>query len=93
MSQQEAQQQAVQQKTGRMIRRVTGIDIIRTKQGDGQPGAYQLELELDGVDQYVLVPSGDELNTVLRLFQRSAGVLLDQRTEELTFEGYGAAGG
>lgn len=77
---------------GRMIRRVTSVDVIRTKQDDGA-GAYAIELELDGVDQYVLSPPEQELNTVLRLLHRSGGVLFDQRTEELTFEGYGAAGG
>ena len=34
----------------------------------------------------------NEFNTVIRLSHRSGGVLLDQRTQELTFEGYGAAG-
>ena len=82
-----------QQQQGRMIRRVTGVDVIRGKQGDGQPGSYQLELELDGgVEQYVLIPGEGEINTVLRLFHRSQGVLLDQRTEELTFEDYGQGG-
>jgi hypothetical protein len=77
-----------------MIRRVTRVDVIRANQGQGQPGSYQLELELDdGADQYLLTPSGEDINTVLRLFHRSGGVLFDQRTEELTFESYGAAGG
>jgi len=81
-----AQQQA--QKQGRQIRRVTNLDVIRGKQGDGQPGTYQLELTLDGVDEYVLIPGDDEINTVLRLFQHSEHALFDQRTEELTFEHY-----
>ena len=34
----------------------------------------------------------NEINTVLRLSHRSGGVLLDQRTQELTSEGYGTAG-
>ncbi len=81
------------QQQGRMIRRVTRVDIIRGKQGDGQPGSYQFELELDnGTDQYLLTPAGEEVDTVLRLFARSGSVLFDQRTEELTFEGYGAVG-
>ncbi len=80
------------QQQGRMIRRVTRVDVVRSKQGEGQPGSFVLELELDdGADQYLLVPGGDEINTVLRLFHRSGGVLFDQRTEELTFEGYGTA--
>ncbi len=81
--------QQEQQPQGKMIRRVTQVDIIRSKQGDGQPGSYQLELTLDGgVDEYILIPGSDEITTVLRLFQHSESVLLDQRTEELTFEKY-----
>ena len=44
------------------------------------------------MEQYVLTPGEGEINTVLRLFHRSQGVLLDQRTEELTFEDYGQGG-
>ncbi len=73
---------------GKMIRRVTRVDVVRSKQGDGQPGAYQFDLTLDGVEEYLLVPGGDEMSTLLRLFQRSESVLLDQRTDELTFENY-----
>ena len=80
-----------QQQQGRMIRRVTNVDVIRGG-GSGQSGQFQLELTLDNTDTYVFVAPADEMTTVLRLFQRSASVLLDQRTEELTFEHYGAAG-
>ncbi len=73
---------------GKMIRRVTRVDVIRGKQGDGQPGAYQFDLTLDGVDTYVLLPGDDEMSTLLRLFQHSEQALFDQRTEELTFENY-----
>ena len=73
---------------GKMIRRVTRVDVIRGKQGDGQPGAFQFDLTLDGVDTYVLVPGSDEITTLLRLFQHSEQALFDQRTEELTFENY-----
>ena len=82
-----------QQPQGKMIRRVTNVDIIRASQGQGQPGQFALELELDGgVEEYLFVPPESEINTVLRLFQQSGSVLLDQRTEELTFEHYGAGG-
>jgi len=78
------------QPQGRKIRRVTGVDVIRGQQGQGQAGAYQFELELDGgVDEYLLTPGADEMSSLLRLFRHSEGVLLDQRTEELTFEKYG----
>ncbi len=77
------------QKQGRQVRNVTNVDVIRGKAEDGQPGGYQLELTLDGVEEYVFVPGADEINTVLRLLHRSAKVLFDQRTGELTFENYG----
>lgn len=76
------------QKQGKQIRNVTNVDIIRGKAGDGQPGDYQIELTLDGVEEYVFVPGGEEINTVLRLLHRSERVLLDQRTGEMTFENY-----
>jgi len=60
--------------------------------GSGQPGQFSLELTLDGTEQFVMTFPENELTTVLRLFQRSGGVLLDQRTQELTFEGYGGGG-
>lgn len=77
-----------QQQQGRKIRRVTNVDVIRGG-GSGQPGQFRLDLTLDDTDTYVFAPPSDEINTVLRLFQRSAGVLFDQRTEEFTFEHYG----
>ena len=40
------------------------------------------------MEEYLLVPGDDEMSTLLRLFQRSESVLLDQRTDELTFENY-----
>ena len=77
-----------QGRQGKMIRRVTRVNVVRSKQGDGQPGAYQFDLILDGVDEYLLVPGSDEMSTLLRLFQRSESALCDQRTDELTFESY-----
>ncbi len=77
-----------QERQGKMIRRVTRVDVVRGTQGNGQPGAYQLDLTLDGVDEYVLVPGDGEITTLLRLVQHSEQMLFDQRTEELTFENY-----
>ena len=76
-----------QEQQGRMIRRVTNVDVIRS-----QPNQFALELTLDDTDTFVFTPSPEETTTVLRLFQRSGSVLFDQRTEEFTFEHYGAAG-
>ena len=78
-----------EQPQGRTIRRVTGVDVIRRAQ-NGQSGSYELELELDGTEQFVLTVPDEELNTVLRLFHRSGSVIFNQGSQELTFEGYGA---
>ncbi len=47
------------------------------------------DLEIRILVPPTLVPrGGDEMSTLLRLFQHSESVLLDQRTDELTFENY-----
>ena len=77
-------------RTGRQIRRVTRVDVIRANQGAAQSGSYALDLTLDeGVDSYQLVPGAEGMTTLLRLFHRSQSVMFDQRTEALTFESYG----
>ena len=76
-----------QQPQGRSVRRVTQVDVVRSG-----PNNFSLDLTLDNVDHYVLAPEGEETNTVLRLFQRSASVLFDQKNEEFTFENYGQGG-
>ena len=73
-----------QQAQGRSVRRVTQVDVVRSG-----PNQFQLDLTLDNVESYVFTPGPDEINTVLRLFQRSANVLFDQKNEEFTFENYG----
>ena len=78
---------------GKNIRRVTSVDVVRSKQGDDQTGVYTMELTLDGgVEEYVLPVSGSDVSTVGRLIQRSGSVLLDKNTEDLIFENYGGAG-
>ena len=76
-----------QQPQGRSVRRVTQVDVVRSG-----PNRFSLDLTLDNVDHYVLTPENEEINTVLRLFQRSASVLFDQKNEEFTFENYGGGG-
>ena len=76
-----------QQSQGRSVRQVTQVDVVRRG-----PTQFSLDLTLDHVDHYVFTPQGEETNTVLRLFQRSASVLFDQKNEEFTFENYGQGG-
>lgn len=78
---------------GKNIRRVTSVDVVRSKQGDGSTGVYTMELTLDGgVEEYVMPLEGSDVSTVGRLIQRSGSVLLDKNTEDLIFENYGGGG-
>ena len=76
-----------QQPQGQSVRRVTQVDVVRSG-----PNGFRFDLTLDNVESYVFAPEGDEINTLLRLFQRSANVLFDQKNEEFTFENYGGGG-
>lgn len=74
---------------GKQIRQVTQVDITRNMQGQQQFGGYQFELSLDhGVEEYVLAPAEQEVQTLLRLFQHSESVLFDKRNEALNFQNY-----
>jgi hypothetical protein len=73
---------------GRRVKRVTNVDVIRRKQGDDQPGNYELELTLDNAQEFVMVIPTDEVSTVLRSIQHSESILFDTETQELTFEHY-----
>lgn len=76
---------------GKNIRRVTSVDVVRSKTGEGQPGAYTFELTLDeGVEEYLLVVPDSEASTIARLIQHSSGIQLDKNTDDLVFENYGA---
>jgi hypothetical protein len=75
---------------GKNIRRVTSVDVIRSKQGEGEAGAYTFEFTLDeGVEAYLLVVPDSEASTVARLIQHSSSIQLDKNTEDLIFEHYG----
>ncbi len=73
---------------GRRVKRVTNVDVIRRAQGAGQAGTYELELTLDGTQEFVMVVAESEVSTVLRNFQHSDSILFDTQTQELTFEHY-----
>ncbi len=76
---------------GKNIRRVTSVDVVRSKTEEGGPGSYTFELTLDeGVEEYLLVVPEDEASTVARLIQHSGSMQLDKNTEDLIFENYGS---
>ncbi len=80
--------QSQSQGQGRRVKRVTNVDVIRRSQGAGQPGTYELELTLDGTQEFVMLVAENEVSTVLRNFRHSDTVLFDTETQELTFEHY-----
>ena len=80
--------QGQSQGQGRRVKRVTNVDVIRRRQGDDQPGNYELELTLDNAQEFVMVIPTDEVSTVLRTIQHSESILFDTETQELTFEHY-----
>ncbi len=80
--------QGQSQGQGRRVKRVTNVDVIRRRQGDGQPGNYELELTLDNAQEFVMVIPTEEVSTVLRTIQHSESILFDTETQELTFERY-----
>lgn len=75
---------------GKNIRRVTSVDVVRSRQGEGQPGSYTFELTLDdGAEQYLVVASQDETGTIARLIKHAGSMQSDKNTEDLVFENYG----
>ena len=80
--------QGQSQGQGRRVKRVTNVDVIRRRQGDDQPGNYELELTLDNAQEFVMVIPTEEVSTVLRTIQHSESILFDTETQELTFEHY-----
>lgn len=86
MTQSQLEQQS--QGHGKTIKRVTNVDVIRRKASDGQPGTYELELTLDGTQEFVMQVSADEVSTVLRNFQHSDSILFDTEKQDLIFEHY-----
>lgn len=84
MTQSQLEQQS--QGQGKTIKRVTNVDVIR-RTSDGQ-GEYELELTLDGSQEFVMKVAADEVSTVLRTFQHSDSILFDTKTQDLIFEKY-----
>ncbi|SDQ62907.1 hypothetical protein [Quadrisphaera sp. DSM 44207] len=75
---------------GKNIRRVTSVDVVRSKQGDSGSGAYTFEFTLDdGVEEYLLAVDQSEASTIARLIQNSGSMQFDKNTDDLIFENYG----
>ena len=69
-----------------LVRQVTHLQASWTEQERGQPGAFTFQLILDqGADEYVLRPSADDAEVLLRLFEISTGATFDRARRLLMF--------
>lgn len=68
------------------VRQVTTIQASWTEQQRGASGAFTLQLILDnGVDEYILQPTADDLDVLLQLFGRSEHAMFDVGRKVLIF--------
>jgi hypothetical protein len=68
------------------VRQVTHIQASWTEQERGDDGLFTLQLILDnGVDEYVLRPTEDDLDVLLKLFKSSEHATFDLERKVLMF--------
>jgi hypothetical protein len=69
-----------------LVRQVTHLQASWAERERGAPGAFTFQLILDeGVDEYVLLPSADDAEVLLELFNNSAGAMFDRGRKVLMF--------
>ena len=68
------------------VREVTHVQASWSEQGQGETGLITLQLILDnGADEYILRPSPDDTEVLLRLFERSDHAHFDLERKVLMF--------
>ncbi len=68
------------------IREVTQVQASWTETERGAPGAFTLQLILDnGADEYVLRPTADDADVLLKLIKRSDKAVFDLERKVLIF--------
>ncbi|MGI8550339.1 MAG: hypothetical protein ACR2PL_05990 [Dehalococcoidia bacterium] len=68
------------------VRQVTNIQASWTERERGAPGAFTAQLILDnGVSEYILRPTAEDLDVILKLFQRSSSAMFDLERRVLIF--------
>ena len=69
-----------------VVRQVTHLQASWAERVRGEPGAFTIQLILDhGVDEYVLRPTAEDADVLLRLFERSASATFDSSRKLLMF--------
>jgi len=68
------------------VRQVTHVQASWTEEERGAPGAFTLQLVLDhGADEYVLRPSADYTDVLVKLLARSKSATFDLERKVLIF--------
>jgi hypothetical protein len=69
-----------------LVRQVTHVQASWAEQQRGEPGAFTFQLILDqGADEYVLRPSAEDAEVLLRLFETSTTATFDRARKLLMF--------
>ncbi len=69
-----------------LIREVTQVQASWTEAERGEPGAFTLQLILDnGADEYVLRPTAEDADVLLKLIKRSEKAVFDLERKVLIF--------
>jgi len=68
------------------VRQVTHVQASWTEQKRGSDGAFTLQLILDnGADEYVLRPTSDDAQLLLKLFKRADSAMFDLERKVVIF--------
>ena len=68
------------------VRQVTHVQASWTEQERGGPGAFTLQLVLDhGAEEYVLRPSAEDADVLVKLLARSKSAAFDLERKVLMF--------
>lgn len=68
------------------VRQVTHVQASWTEQARGEPGAFTVQLILDhGADEYVLRPTADDTDVLVKLLARSSNATFDVDRKVLMF--------
>ena len=68
------------------VRQVTHVQASWTEQERGEAGAFTLQLVLDnGAEEYVLRPSAEDTDLLVKLFARSNHATVDMERKVLMF--------
>jgi hypothetical protein len=81
-----AQQQSTPAQRQIQVRQVTHVQASWTEQERGDAGAFTLQLILDhGADEYVLRPTAEDTDVLVKLLARSSNATFDVERKVLMF--------